>query len=156
MATGGGVSGVKTNLKTRCSPLMWACHHRFSISNSITKCLCELARKLNSLSQICFAFKTLIILKFHCTTDAQHLSFSHSIFWKTYKSSIGGETGPTDESKRAKSLVMKQNVEYTVYPVQTWTHWSWALKGAPDLWFCLYDSKPKLRKLPFYKMNVTE
>lgn len=43
---------------------------------------------------------------------------------------------------------------YTVYPVQTWTHPSWALKWAPGLWLCLYDSEPKLRKTPFCKTNV--
>ena len=43
---------------------------------------------------------------------------------------------------------------YTVYPVQTWTHSSWALKWAPGLWLCLYNSEPKLRKTPFCKRNV--
>lgn len=68
----GEMSGVKMNLT------MSVC---FSISNSIIKCLCKLARKLNSLSQICFAFKTSIILKFHCRTDICSALFIYSSYF---------------------------------------------------------------------------
>lgn len=96
MARGGEVSGMKMNFKMRCFPLARVCHLCFSISNAIIKCLCKLAGKLNSLSQICFAFKTPIFLKFHCRTDT-----CSAPFIQTYKSIIGGETGPAEESKRA-------------------------------------------------------
>lgn len=49
---------------------------------------------------------------------------------------------------------MKENVEYTEFTVQMWTRAGlWRKHLTCD---SLIDSKPKLRKLSFYKINVVE
>lgn len=53
----------------------------FSILNSMIKCLCQLAVKLNSWSPVCFACNTPLLLKFHCRTDICSVSFIYSSYF---------------------------------------------------------------------------